>query len=370
VDRSRADPALTAGPAPRPASALVADVALLALALWLLRSFILPATWAIVIALSSWPLYVRFRRLRPFSGRGLLAPLVFTVLLTVLVLGPLTLAVGVVAREAQQWTGQLAATAANGLGPPNWLRAVPLVGPRLAGHWVDAIGAPGGLVAWVERAGSGSVLRWAQSFGQFLAHHALVASVTIAMLFPLLRQGESLGALLPDTVRRRFGNRATEFLAIGTSALRATVHSMLVVGAIDGAAMGVTYAVSGVPSPLGWAAVTGILAMLPFVGYGVIAAVCISLVLRDAPAAALAVAAIGVAVLFASDKILRPMLMDKRTELSFLGALLGSLGGLETFGLVGAFIGPAIVALGKAVCREWLGSGGDAPSPADGPSPG
>jgi len=48
------------------------------------------------------------------------------------------------------------------------------------------------------------------------------------------------------------------------------------------------------------------------------------------------------------------MLMAKGTRLDFLGALMGTIGGLQTFGLLGIFIGPMIVAVGKAMLDEWL----------------
>jgi predicted PurR-regulated permease PerM len=33
---------------------------------------------------------------------------------------------------------------------------------------------------------------------------------------------------------------------------------------------------------------------------------------------------------------------------------MGTVGGLQTFGLLGIFIGPMIVAVGKAMLDEWL----------------
>ena len=59
-------------------------------------------------------------------------------------------------------------------------------------------------------------------------------------------------------------------------------------------------------------------------------------------------------MLFTNDKFVRPTLMAGRARINFLGALMGTLGGLQTFGLLGVFIGPVVIALGEAVCREWL----------------
>jgi predicted PurR-regulated permease PerM len=37
----------------------------------------------------------------------------------------------------------------------------------------------------------------------------------------------------------------------------------------------------------------------------------------------------------------------------FLLVMLGALGGLSSFGLVGLFIGPALLTVGLAIWREW-----------------
>ena len=145
------------------------------------------------------------------------------------------------------------------------------------------------------------------------------------------------------------------------AALRATVQSMVLVGLIDGIAMGIIYATMHIPSPIAWGAVTGILAMLPFIGYSAVAAVCVSQLAHDATASALLVGAVGFVVLFSIDKFVRPMLMAKGARLDFLGALMGTVGGLQTFGLLGIFIGPMIVAVGKAMLDEWLTQLGPVP---------
>ena len=43
-------------------------------------------------------------------------------------------------------------------------------------------------------------------------------------------------------------------------------------------------------------------------------------------------------------------------ELPFLWTFVGTFGGLEAFGIVGLFIGPAVMAALFLVWREWLGA--------------
>jgi predicted PurR-regulated permease PerM len=190
--------------------------------------------------------------------------------------------------------------------------------------------------------------------GHLIMYHAFVVSVTIVALVIVLRQGEVLAELLSRHVDEKFGRLGARFVDVAIAALRATVQSMVLVGLIDGIAVGIIYSMAHIPSPVEWAAVTGMLAMLPFIGYFAVAAVCMTQIAHDASGSALIVGAVGFSLLFLCDKFIRPMLMAKGARLNFLGALMGTVGGLQSFGLLGIFLGPVIVAVGKAIFVEWL----------------
>ena len=57
---------------------------------------------------------------------------------------------------------------------------------------------------------------------------------------------------------------------------------------------------------------------------------------------------------------MRPKLICGATKLPFLWVLLGILGGVETFGLLGLFLGPAIMAALILLWRELSGETADA----------
>jgi len=75
--------------------------------------------------------------------------------------------------------------------------------------------------------------------------------------------------------------------------------------------------------------------------------------LDGAGSAAVALCGFGVAVIFVSDKFIRPALTGRASHLGFFWVLLGGLSGLETFGLLGIFIGPVLLASALALWREW-----------------
>jgi predicted PurR-regulated permease PerM len=320
----------------------------------LIRSFVVPLIWATIFAVANWPLYRGCARHLPNALRARVLPLGFSVLVTFLVLGPVVFAFGILAAHSQAWLTEISIVDKGGLAAPPWLSTIPLVGTRLAGAWNDALAAPGGLSALLSRVEQSSLLRSLQSVGLLIVYHAFVVAITVVALVLLFRRGEALAEALARRIDEQFGRPGAKFVGVAVGALRATVQSMVLVGLIDGIALGITYATAHVPSPAAWGAVTGILAMLPFIGYFAVTAVCLGQLGHAASASVLMVAAVGFTVLFLSDKFVRPMLMAKGARLDFLGAFMGTIGGLQTFGLLGIFIGPVVVAVGKAILDEWL----------------
>ena len=67
---------------------------------------------------------------------------------------------------------------------------------------------------------------------------------------------------------------------------------------------------------------------------------------------ALIVALAGFAVIFVADHFVRPKLIGGATKLPFLWVLLGILGGVESFQLLGLFLGPAIMAALMLLWRQ------------------
>src|SRR6478609_6258808 len=68
--------------------------------------------------------------------------------------------------------------------------------------------------------------------------------------------------------------------------------------------------------------------------------------------AAMVIVALGLAVLAVADHVIRPALIGGATQLPFVWVLFGILGGVETFGLLGLFLGPALMAALVLLWRE------------------
>ena len=62
----------------------------------------------------------------------------------------------------------------------------------------------------------------------------------------------------------------------------------------------------------------------------------------------------GLLIVSSSDNVIRPLVISGATQIPFLLIMFGVLGGIASFGLVGLFIGPVILAILLAIWREWL----------------
>jgi predicted PurR-regulated permease PerM len=93
--------------------------------------------------------------------------------------------------------------------------------------------------------------------------------------------------------------------------------------------------------------------MIPFGAPLVFGAAALFLLAKGAAVAAVVIFLFGVAVVFIADHFVRPVLIGGSTRLPFLWVLLGILGGVETWGLLGLFLGPAIMAALILLWREY-----------------
>jgi predicted PurR-regulated permease PerM len=143
--------------------------------------------------------------------------------------------------------------------------------------------------------------------------------------------------------------------------LQAIVYGSVAMAAFQGVLTGVAFWVLGVGSPVLWAIVTALCALIPVIGTGLVLVPAISMLLFSGHwAKALILLAWGLAVVHPIDNVLRPYLIGGRTKLSTLFVFFAILGGLRTFGAMGVFFGPIILAATLALVsflreenRQW-----------------
>jgi predicted PurR-regulated permease PerM len=130
------------------------------------------------------------------------------------------------------------------------------------------------------------------------------------------------------------------------SVTRATIKGTFAIGAIQGLLGGLGFAVAGIQGSIFWAALMGVLSVIPGVGAAIIwAPVVIYLLATGDIFAGVALLAWCAGVVGTVDNVLRPRLVGKDAKMPDLLILLSTLGGIVMFGAVGFIIGPIVAAL-------------------------
>src|SRR5215471_6277415 len=112
---------------------IAAGLGLLAVAIWMLATFLPALAWATVLAIATWPLFLTARR---HSGRTNAAAAV-TALIAVVVIAPLVFAVIEAAQEIRGIIQWYIEARKEGLEAPEWIASLPMIGPSVA-DWLNA----------------------------------------------------------------------------------------------------------------------------------------------------------------------------------------------------------------------------------------
>lgn len=331
--------------------------AIVALSVWIVHGFVEALLAASVTAIASWPLYAAFRARLPRGVGKSAGAAIFTGAITVFVLTPMAFACWALLSEAHALLLGLAAADSQGLAVPEWLVNAPAVGPWLAERWQSQLAHPGALLVLTQRADPAALFGWAQSLGRFTARNALIIGFAVLLLAFLYQEGASLGRELTRVLREAIGDRTERYVDLATRAVRASVYSMVAVALFDGLATAVVYEIADVPRALLWAAITGSMGAVPFLGYGAVAAMAVQLALNGAPATALLSLGLGCTVLLCGDKLVRPMVARGGLNLPFVWVLMGCLGGFGALGLAGLVIGPVVLSLARELWEQRVREG-------------
>jgi len=332
---------------------IVLIVLLAALGLWIVFSFLPALIWAVVIAVAIDPLVQRTEARFAKPHPNLIAA-AFTAAFAILVLAPIAFGVAQGAREAHDILTWVAAARANGVAPPSWIVELPFGSSELTGWWQANLSDPAAADTFFAHLTGATMMARTQLIGIGLIHRSVIFAFTCLTLFFLIRDRDTIVAQFRVMSAKLLGPTGERVGHQALLSVRGTIDGLVLVGIGEGIVMTIVYFVLGVPHPILLGIATGIAAMIPFGAAVMFAIGALMLLGQGAVGAAIAVVAIGLGVVFVADHFLRPVLIGGATRLPFLWVLIGILGGVETMGLLGLFVGPATMAVLVMLWREGV----------------
>jgi predicted PurR-regulated permease PerM len=336
--------------------ALITTLVLSFALLKIVQPFAGPLLWAIFLAFLLHPLHVRLTR--RLKGRTHTSAFILTVLVLLLVIGPLTALSAAFAAQVGDLLQFAQSTVADQTRKNVFdLTNVPLLNPIIG--WLDNTFDinVAQIRGWIIEA-SRATLQWLASMGGkvFLGAVGTVVGfvLMIFMLFFFVRDGAEMVATARELIPMAKSYKAKLFDHLA-SVTRAMVYGTGLTALIQGILVGIAFLIAGLPSPLVFGVIAALAALLPVGGTALVwIPAAIVLAVQGRWGSTIFLVIWGSLLVSLVDNVVRPMLVSGRASVGTLTVFIGVLGGISAFGAIGLFLGPVVLALIIALIRFML----------------
>lgn len=316
-----------------------------------LRPFVSALLWAVVLSVSSWPLYRRVLRL--LGNRRTLAALLMTLGMILVLLLPFLIVGLTLADNVKDLTAATRSWIGGGPpAPPSWLAKLPVVGPQAVDYWQSLAQDTAKLWSEAQRLLE-PVSSWLVKIGLVLGAGVVELALSIFIAFFLFRDGVHVGQRLTAAIERIGGERGGHLLSVAGKTVRGVVYGILGTALAQAVMAGVGFLIAGVPGAALLALLTFFSSVVPIVGTALIwlpAAIWLFHEGSTGWGIFMLIWGFGVGNL---DNVVKPWLISQGSDMPFILIFFGVLGGALAFGFIGVFLGPTLLAVGYRLVEEW-----------------
>ena len=318
----------------------------------ILKPFLLPVVWGVILAVALSPLFNRLVRM--MGGRRKLAAMTFCLLGLALLLVPSYFFFSSLIEGSIHVVDRIHAGTIEIPAPADSVKEWPIIGDPIYKEWLAASqNTEGAFTRFKPQimsvvSGIGGI---ATGLGRDLL--LLVIATLLASVF--LATSDSGIRAFQRIFTRLIGERGPEMVRLTADTIRNVAKGVVGVALIQTALCGIGLLMAGVPAAGLWILLVLILAviqlpptliMLPIIVYQ----------FGHMDTVPAVIFTIWSLVAAASDNFLKPLLLGRGMETPMLVILLGALGGMIWAGIIGLFIGAVILSIGYELLLAWLGT--------------
>lgn len=330
-------------------------VGLLGGSIWILRPFLGPLTWAVMIVVATWPLMLRVQK--AVGNRRWAAVTIMTVIQLLVLIVPLSAAITTIVGNLgtiANWTNALADFKVP--APPAWLATLPFVGDSVLQIWQE-VATEGVEVLTAKLAPYAGTLSkfFAAEVGNFgVVFLQFLLTVIIAAI--LYAQGEHAAVWARRFGLRLAGRRGEHMMVLSAQAIRGVALGVVVTALVQALIGGIGLAIARVPFAT---VLTAVMFMLAVAQIGPMPVLIPAVVWLYWSGSAGWGTFLVVVTLIAGtvDNVVRPFLIKRGANLPILLIFAGVIGGLIGFGLIGIFVGPIVLAVTFTLLHAWIEDG-------------
>jgi predicted PurR-regulated permease PerM len=335
-------------------------VVLIAWCFEIVKPFIVPVVWGMVIGVAVYPAYCWLEG--ALAHRRGLAAAVITLVMLVVLIGPTVLLAGTLAESARSLVTSLTDGTLVIPPPPEGIGDWPLFGHSLERFWglasVNIAGALAEIKPQITAFGSWMLSRVA---GLSLGILQFVLAIIIAGV--LLANATGGGEAARAIATRLAGERGAEYAELAQATVRSVTRGILGVALIQSLLAGLGFLAVGLPGA-GLLALICLLLAVVQIGPGLILLGATIYVFTEAETTTAVMFLIWNIFVTLIDNVLKPMLLGRGTKVPMIVIFVGAIGGFLAEGIIGLFVGSVVLALSFTLFTAWLTEPQPAPDDA------
>ncbi len=323
------------------------------LAAWcfnILRPFITPVVWGIILAVAIFPAYRWL--MAKLGDRGNLAAVLFTVGGLLVVILPSIAFTASLVESGQELAGQLDEWDFKISPPSATVADWPIIGPQVFKMWSKASENLADVLAdftpQLKAVGG-----WLFSAGAATGMAVLQSLISIVIAGVMLAGASSGSRAVNNLATRLAGPQGERFAAMASATVRSVAVGIVGVAFIQAGLIGIGLLAVGIPHATIWILLCLILAVLQLPPILVVIPIIFYVFSNESTTVAV-IFTIWSVLASASDSVLKPILLARGVKVPMLVIFLGAIGGFMSSGFIGLFIGAVILSLGYELFRDWL----------------
>jgi predicted PurR-regulated permease PerM len=338
------------GPAIDIAIRIGAIALLIALCFTILRPFISPVMWGIILAITLHPACRKLSGI--LGGRVKLASAIITTVMLLGIILPSIQMVDSLVGGTKYINERIQRSEIKVPPPPDNIDTWPLIGKSLKNEWIEASeNLKATLIRFQPQLKAMGLWLLKSAMGTALGLLQFALSIVIAGIF-MVNARES-GKMARDLFMRLAGERGANFADIASKTVHNVVKGILGVAIIQSLLAGTGFFVAGVPAAGLWAFLCLFLAIIQIGIFPVVIPVIIYMFASaDTFTAGLLTGWLILVSLL--DNFLKPILLGRGAPVPMLVIFLGAIGGFISMGFMGLFVGAVILSIGFKLFRVWL----------------
>jgi predicted PurR-regulated permease PerM len=326
---------------------------LLAWCFQIIKPFISPVIWGIIIAITLYPLFQALNR--RLNDRRKLTAIIITLSALLLIILP-SIHLGVSSVDSiKALNEKLEANELKIPPPPQGIGDWPVIGESVANIWQKAsINLEATLMKFEPQVKAFGKWLLKTVFGTVVGLLMFAISLIIAGI--LMASANRGGQMANNLFLRLAGERGAEFADISSKTVRSVVKGIIGVSIIQSLLAGIGFAVAGIPAAALWALLCLFLAIIQ-IGIGPVVILVIIYAFSNMSTAAAVILTIWLVLVGIADGPMKAVLMGRGAPVPTLIIFLGAIGGFISAGFLGLFIGAVILSVGYKLLEAWMQEG-------------